>query len=159
MHARPFIRSAVDGINLLLKEEEIPMRTFLSALSFGIIAILAAQGSSWAQQAADARSKASETQFEVLSPWADADPIPLRGISPRLSSLAGKKIGLFVNPKRAAMPMAQAIDRRLKAMYPDVQTTIYHSVGANVNEIETKNKEEFTTWAKGLDAAIAVVAD
>lgn len=135
------------------------MRKFFAALSVGILAILAVQDSSGAQQAANSKSKASETQFEALSPWADVDPIPVRGISPRLSSLAGKKIGLFVNPKRAAMPMALSIERRLKAMYPDVQTIIYHSVGANVNEIETKNKEKFTAWAKGLDAAIAVVAD
>ena len=135
------------------------MRRFLAALSIGIIAILAAQDSSRAQGTASSKAKAPVTQFEALSPWADVDPIPLRGISPRIDNLAGKKIGLFVNPKRAAMPIAQSIDRRLKAMYPDVQTTIYHSVGANVNEIETKYKEKFTAWAKGLDAAIAVVGD
>jgi len=135
------------------------MRISLSALSIGILVVLAAQNLSWAQGTAGSRPEAPNAQFEVLSPWADVDPIPLRGISPRLSSLAGKKIGLFVNPKRAAMPIAQSIDRRLKAMYPDVQTTIYHSVGANVNEIETKNKEKYTAWAKGLDAAIAVVGD
>jgi hypothetical protein len=135
------------------------MRRFLSALSIGILAVMTVQDSSRAQGGASSKSKAPDTQFEVLSPWADVDPIPLRGISPRIQTLAGKKIGLFVNPKRAAMPIAQSIDRRLKAMYPDVQTTIYHSVGANVNEIETKNKEKFTAWAKGLDAAIAVVGD
>jgi hypothetical protein len=135
------------------------MRKFFSALSIGILVVMTVQDLSWAQGAASSKPKAPETQFEVLSPWADVDPIPLRGISPRLSSLSGKKIGLFVNPKRAAMPIAESIDRRLKAMYPDVQTTIYRSVGANVNEIETKYKEKFTAWAKGLDAAIAVVAD
>ena len=134
------------------------MRKFLSALSIGILAVLAVQDSSRAQ-AGSAQAKAPGVQFEVLSPWADVDPIPLRGISPRLPSLAGKKIGLFVNPKRAAMPIAESIQRRLGAMYPDVQTIIYHSVGANVNEIETKNKDKFTAWAKGLDAAIAVVGD
>ena len=134
------------------------MRKFLAALSIGILAVLAVQDSSRAQ-AGSAQAKAPGIQFEVLSPWADVDPIPLRGISPRLSSLAGKKIGLFVNPKRAAMPIAESIQRRLGAMYPDVQTIIYHSVGANVNEIETKNKDKFTAWAKGLDAAIAVVGD
>ena len=87
------------------------------------------------------------------------DPIPLRGISPRIQTLAGKKIGLFVNPKRAALPIAESIDKKLKTMYPDVQTVMYRSYGANVNEIETENKEKFTAWAKGLDAAIAVVAD
>jgi hypothetical protein len=124
-----------------------------------MLAVLTVQDVSRAQGAASSKPKAPATQFEVLSPWADVDPIPLRGISPRIDNLAGKKIGLFVNPKRAAMPIAQSIDRRLKAMYPDVQTIIYHSVGANVNEIETKNKDKFTAWAKGLDAAIAVVGD
>jgi len=125
----------------------------------GILAVLAVQDSSRAQSAASSKIKAPDAQFEALSPWADVDPIPLRGISLRLPSLAGKKIGLFVNPKRAAMPMAESVDRRLKAMYPDVQTIIYHSVGANVNEIETNNKEKFIAWAKGLDAAIAMVGD
>jgi hypothetical protein len=135
------------------------MRKFLSALSIGILAILAAQNTSWAQGKESPKPKAPDAQFVVLSPWADVDPIPVRGISPRIPNLSGKKIGIFVNPKRAAMPIGQSIERRLKAMYPDVQTTIYHSVGANVNEIETKNKEKFTEWAKGLDAAIAVVGD
>jgi hypothetical protein len=135
------------------------MRRFLSALSIGILAVIAVQDTSRAQGAAGSKSSAPDTQFVVLSPWADVDPIPLRGISPRIENLSGKKIGLFVNPKRAAMPIAQSIEKRLKAMYPDVQITMFHSVGANVNEIETKNKEKFTAWAKGLDAAIAVVGD
>jgi hypothetical protein len=57
------------------------------------------------------------------------------------------------------MPIAESIVRRLKTMYPDVQTIMFHSTEPNVNEIETKNKEKFTAWAKGLDAAIAVVGD
>jgi hypothetical protein len=135
------------------------MRRFLSALSIGILAVLAVQDSSRAQGTASSKPKAPDTQFEVLSPWADVDPIPLRGISPRIPTLAGKKIGLFVNPKRAAMPIAESIDKRLKTMYPDIQTIVFHSTEANVNELETKNKEKFTAWAKGLDAAIAVVGD
>ena len=135
------------------------MRKFLSALSIGILAVLMVQGSSRAQGAASSKSKAPDAQFEVLSPWADVDPIPLRGISPRIPTLAGKKIGLFVNPKRAAMPIAQSIDGRLKAMYPDIQTTMYRNVGANTSEMETNNREKFAAWVKGLDAVIAVVGD
>ena len=45
--------------------------------------------------------------YEVLSPWAEADPIPFRGISPRLGTLEGKKIGLLANSKRAAAPTMQ----------------------------------------------------
>jgi hypothetical protein len=135
------------------------MRKFLWALSIGILAILAGQDSSRAQGAASSKTKAPDMQFEVLSPWADVDPTPLRGISPRIPTLAGKKIGLFVNPKRAAMPIAESIIRRLGTMYPDVQTIIFHDTEANVNVIETKNKEKFIAWAKGIDAAIAVVGD
>ena len=135
------------------------MRKFLSALSIGILAVLAVQGSSRAQGTASSQPKASDTQFEVLSPWADVDPIPLRGISPRIPTLAGKKIGVFVNPKRAAMPIAESIIKRLGTMYPDAQTIIFHDTEANVSVMETKNKEKFIAWAKGIDAAIAVVGD
>jgi hypothetical protein len=135
------------------------MNRYLLALSIGILAVIAVRGLSMAQGAGSSEPKKPDIQFEVLSPWADVDPIPFRGISPRIPTLAGKKIGLFVNPKRAAMPIAESIDRRLKAMYPDVQTIVFRSVGANVNEIETKNKDKFTAWVKGLDAVIAVVGD
>jgi hypothetical protein len=135
------------------------MNRYLIAFFIGLLVIMAVRDLSMAQGAGSSESKKPDIQFEVLSPWADVDPVPLRGISPRLQGLAGKKIGLFVNPKRAAMPIAESIDRRLKAMYPDVQTIVFHSVGANVNEIETKNKEKFTAWVKGIDAVIAVVGD
>ena len=135
------------------------MRKFLSALSIGILAVMAAQESSRAQGTASSKPTAPGAQFEVLSPWADVDPIPLRGISPRVPTLAGKKIGLFVNPKRAAMPIAESIIRRLGAMYPDAQTIVFRDTEANVNVIETKNKDKFIAWAKGIDAAIAVVGD
>jgi len=135
------------------------MGKLLSALSIGILAVLAVQDSSRAQGTMSSKAKAPDSQFEVLSPWADVDPIPLRGISPRIPTLAGKKIGLFVNPKRAAMPIAESIDRRLKSMYPDIQTIVFHDTEANVSVIETKNKEKFIAWAKGIDAAIAVVGD
>jgi len=135
------------------------MNRFLIALFIGIFAVIAVQDLSMAQTAGGSEPKKQEIPFEVLSPWADADPIPLRGISPRIQSLAGKKIGLFVNSKRAAMPIAESIDKRLKNIYPDIQTIVFHSTEPNVNEIETKNKEKFTAWVRGIDAVIAVVGD
>jgi hypothetical protein len=135
------------------------MNRLLLALSIGILVVIVVQNLSMAQGAGSSEPKKPDIQFEVLSPWADADPIPLRGISPRLENLAGKKIGLFVNSKRAAMPIAQSIDKRLKEMYPDIRTIVFHSTEPNVNEIETKNKEKFTAWVKKVDAVIAVVGD
>ena len=101
----------------------------------------------------------SESQYEVLSPWADVDPIPLRGISQRIDSLAGKKIGLFANYKRAALPIAQSIEKRLNTMFPDSETNLFHSRQWNVVESETENQERFEAWAKGVDAVILVVGD
>jgi hypothetical protein len=101
----------------------------------------------------------SEPQFRVLNPWAEADPIPPRGISPRLNSLAGKNIGLFANFKRASRPILASVERRLKTMYPDCQTRLFDSRGANVVETETRNRESFIKWAKGVDAVILAVGD
>ncbi len=101
----------------------------------------------------------SECQYEALSPWADVDPIPLRGISPRLDTLAGKKIGLFANFKRAARPIQAEVERRLKERYPDIETSLFDSSLPNVNEMETVNREKFTAWAKEMDAVIAAVGD
>jgi hypothetical protein len=101
----------------------------------------------------------AENQYEALSPWADVDPIPVRGISPRVDSLAGKKIGLFANFKRAAIPIITEVEKRLKERFPDIETDLFHSTLPNVNEIETVNKEKFTAWAKGVDAVVGVVGD
>jgi hypothetical protein len=104
-------------------------------------------------------AKVAPEQHEVLSPWADVDPIPLRGLSPRLNTLAGKKIGLFANFKRAAKPITDEIEKKLKAKYPDIQTSLFHSTLPNVTETETVNKEKFAAWAKGVDAVVGAVAD
>ena len=52
--------------------------------------------------------------YEVLNPWAEADPIPLRGLAPRLDSLDGKKIGLLSNNKRAAPLILNVTEKILK---------------------------------------------
>ena len=100
-----------------------------------------------------------EIQYEVLSPWAEVDPIPLRGISPRVDSLKGKKIGLFANYKPAALPIAQSIEKRLNTMFPDSETSLFHSRQWNVIESETENQDRCKAWAKGVDAVILVVGD
>jgi len=135
------------------------MRKFLMALAIGIFAAFTVQDVSRAQTAGNSKLRAPEGQYEVLNPWAEVDPIPLRGISPRVESLAGKKIGLFSNFKRAAMPITLSIEKRLRAMYPDSTTSIFDSRLPNVTETETVNKETFAAWAKGVDAVIAAVGD
>ena len=125
------------------------------ALILGASAVMAEQGPSEAQSPGNT----TEPQFRVLSPWAEADPITPRGISPRLDSLAGKRIGLFANFKRASRPIVTEVGKRLKSTYPDCETSLFESRGANVVETETENREQFITWAKGVDAVVLAVGD
>ena len=98
-------------------------------------------------------------QYEVLSPWADADPRPMRGISPRIDTLEGKKIGVFANSKRSAMPQARTVERKLKEKFPTIQTSIYNSLEFNVAVMDTPNKDKFTAWINDVDAVVALVGD
>jgi hypothetical protein len=102
---------------------------------------------------------ASDIQYDVLSPWAESDLIPPRGLSPRLETLAGKKIGLFVNTKRAAKPMAEAIANRLKKKFPTSETDLFASPLSTVILKDSKDKDKFIAWVKSVNAVILLVGD
>ena len=104
-------------------------------------------------------ANARMTGYEVLSPWAEADPIPARGITPRLAGLDGKKIGLFANGKRAAVPILDAVERELKSRYPTVQTDLYRCSVFNTPEALTHGKEKFEAWVQSMDAVVLSVGD
>jgi hypothetical protein len=101
----------------------------------------------------------TNSEYEVLSPWAEADPIPFRGISPRVESLEGKKIGLFRNSKRAALPIMHVVERRLKEKFPSVEFTEFANLKPNEVIIEQEAKEKFEEWLKGVDAVVAAFGD
>jgi hypothetical protein len=97
--------------------------------------------------------------YEVLSPWAEADPVPWRGINPRLTDLAGKKIGLLRNSKRAAEPSLKAVEDRLKKRYPTASFTWFSNLRPNEMSIAQDIKDDFEKWIKGVDAVIASYGD
>ena len=97
--------------------------------------------------------------YEVLSPWSEADPIPLQGLSPRVDDLAGKKIGLLCNNKRAAPVILDVAERLLKEKYPTAETSYFYARTFSVSSLERDRKDEFDDWIKGLDAVIASVGD
>jgi hypothetical protein len=99
------------------------------------------------------------TEYEVLSPWADADPVPLRGIAPRPVDLAGKKIGLYSNRKRAAQLTLEAVERELLAKFPTAQTSWYVCTTVNTPEMQTEGRAKFETWVGSVDAVVLSVAD
>ena len=106
--------------------------------------------------AQDVRGGAS---LEVLSPWAEVDPVTLRGITPRLKDLANSRIGLFSNGKRAAALTLTAFEARLKERVPTAQTSWYTSTKVNTPEMLTEGKAQFEGWVKGVDAVVLSIAD
>ena len=103
--------------------------------------------------------KTNGEQYEVLSPWAEADPIPLRGINPRVAELSGKKIGLFCNSKRAAVPIMNAVEKGLKQRFPEARFDRYRVSKVNTLETETENRAKFEAWVEGVDAVVTAVGD
>jgi len=101
----------------------------------------------------------SKIAYEVLSPWAESDPIPLKGLAPRLNGLAGKKIGLLRNSKRAAEPILTVASRILKERYPDVEFSWYRGNTFSASELEKERFSEFEDWLKSVDAVICAVGD
>lgn len=97
--------------------------------------------------------------YEVLSPWAEADPIPFKGISTRLETLEGKKIGLFRNSKRAALPVLNVVGRRLKEEFPTAELMEFANLRPNEVIIEQDAKGKFEDWLKRVDAVVAAFGD
>jgi hypothetical protein len=105
-------------------------------------------------------SGSDKTFYEVLNPWAEVDPVSLRGLSaPRPTDLSGKTIGLFHNWKRAARPMLDSLEKHLKVRYPDALISRYSASATNTPEIESTNKSKYEEWLKGLDAVVFTFGD
>src|SRR5512143_2820873 len=92
-------------------------------------------------------------QYQVLSPWADVDPVPLKSISPRLSDLSGKRIGLYANSKIAALPTLAVVEERLKERYPGIQFTRFERI-PNVSVAEIDRWEKFQEWVEQVDGVV-----
>ena len=101
----------------------------------------------------------TDALYEVLSPWAEADPMPLKGLAPRLATLEGKKIGLLCNIKRAANPILNVVQSELLKRYPTSKTLLFKAQSMSVSELEPQNKEKFDAWIKDIDAAVLAVGD
>ena len=98
-------------------------------------------------------------EYEVLSPWAETDSMPLRGITSRPKDLEGKKIGLFSNRKRAAQLTLDAVERELLQRFPSAETSRYEYTGRNVPEMLTEGRDKFKAWVGSVDAVVLSVAD
>jgi hypothetical protein len=101
----------------------------------------------------------TNSDYEVLSPWAEADPIPLKGLAPRVTDLAGKKIGLLCNNKRAAPLILKVTERLLKERFPTSEISWFRAQSFSVSSLEPENLAKFEDWINGVDAVVAAVGD
>jgi hypothetical protein len=101
----------------------------------------------------------TNTSYEVLSPWAEADPVTLRGLAPRVDGLAGKKIGLLCNNKRAASHILNVTERILKERFPTSEIRWFRAQSFSVSSLEPDNLAKFDDWIRGVDAVVAAVGD
>ena len=98
--------------------------------------------------------------FEVLSPWAEADPIPTKGLTAaRLNDLNGKKIGMFCNIKQASNRIMPVVERRIRELYPDAEFSYYRGQAFSVSELEPQNIDKFNAWIDEVDTVILAVGD
>jgi hypothetical protein len=97
--------------------------------------------------------------YEVLSPWAEADPVPLKGLSSRLDKLDGRKIGLLCNSKRAAPLILDVTEKLIKEKFPTATVSRFDGRSFSVSSLEKDREGEFNDWIKGVDAVIASVGD
>jgi hypothetical protein len=102
-----------------------------------------------------------EAIYEVLSPWAETDPLPVEGITPRLPELRGKRVGLFANYKRAAAPMQDAVEAELRARYGNglVISRFAQSGSSDAGSSEDDGPRYAAWLEKEVDTVIVAVGD
>ncbi len=99
-----------------------------------------------------------DDQYEVLSPWAEVDPLPPQGINARPADLNGKRIGLYSNGKKAAEPMLAVVEEQLKGRLEGAAFSIFRRHG-NIDVARTDQKSDFERWVKEQDVIVMAVAD
>ncbi len=113
-------------------------------------------------------------QYEVFNPWAEADTVQPKGISPRIPDIAGKRIGLFHHSKIAGPHITAAVEKALKARFPTAEISYFRF--SRLGDIDSSDRgglgrpavdpkaeaeeiQRFEDWIKGVDAVVSAVGD
>ncbi len=98
-------------------------------------------------------------QYEVLTPWAEVDPIPALGISTRVTDLTDKTIGLFDSTKHAARGILTVVEAKLRERFPNSKFSWFTAGTFYHGDIYEKNKPRFEEWIKSVDTVVLAVGD
>jgi hypothetical protein len=97
-------------------------------------------------------------QYEVLNPWAEVDPVVPEGLSPRLSNLSGKRIGLFYTSKITSPVIHDIVERKLNERFEGINFSRFCRL-PNCEVADTEDKQEYERWISEQDAVIYAVGD
>ena len=91
-------------------------------------------------------SSIAQVILEVLNPRGEIDPPKTLGISPRVSDLEGRRIGLYDNGKQGFADFLDVIEKLLKEKYPTAIIKRYHGafdLGMPLAETMAKEVDTF----------------
>ena len=76
-----------------------------------------------------ATAQSGAVTLEVMNPRGEISPKPLLGIQPRVSGLAGKKIGLVDNTKTGVKLFFDRLEQELKGRFPTATILRFRKTG------------------------------
>ncbi len=102
-----------------MKEKSFPISFILF-----FIALILSGAMGIGQEAS--RPASAPVILEVLNPRGEIEPPPVSGISARVQTLEGKKIGLYDNGKAGFAEFLNEIERLLQERYPAITVLRYN---------------------------------
>ena len=109
----------------------------------------------WAGLATGTAAAATQVKLEVLDPRAEFSTPPAVPITARLSSLAGKKVGILNNTKEGARAFQPYLEKMLKEAEPTLELKSW-TIPYNDYAGKEKDLQEIAKWS---DAVIGLIGD
>ena len=99
-------------------------------------------------------------KYTVYSPWGKSEYLSKKTISPRVTDLKGKTIGMYASFKEYHPYFMQELERQLSKELPDTKFSHYTYI-TDQTDIHTdpEHYPEFLEWIKGVDTVIGIGAD
>jgi hypothetical protein len=88
--------------------------------------------------------------LRVLNPRGERQAVPARGVSPRLASLEGKRIGIYWNGKPDGDYFWDTIEGLLKNKFPTATILRYNGPGDLGEALAAKMSKEVDTFLYGV---------
>ena len=98
-------------------------------------------------------------QFNVLIPWGEVDMVPAKGISPRITDLAGKTVGLYASYKVAAPSILGVVEAELEKRVPSVTTSKFSGKDFVESALTLTDEKRLKDWLDTVDAVVTAVGD